>query len=387
MLKDFDIKKWDGSKIIIYGAGRYGRMIAQTFLAQDIHEFCFCDKKLAGKKINNICVISADDLPVGKQFIIIIGAGRCCAEIYNTLKQIDIKDEQIFTAINLLKNMDEEETFYHGEYAEYVWRFITEKFKRGIYLTSVDLVITECCTLKCKYCSNLMQYYKKPQNIQPEILYKSFQQLLRTVDFIGSVRVLGGEPFVNQALLIEVISKYADNPQIGEMIIITNGTLCPNKKCLEMMRLHDKVQVAFSNYGVLSDKTSEAVRLLQKYGIKNIVLPNQGEWIDYGKILKYHYTEEQYQKMYKNCWNRKDCNTLLNGYFYLCPRAANGTNLGILPIREDERVNMLNDSEIDIRQRFLNLINRKEYLSACMFCNREYGKIIERAEQVMNVGV
>ena len=35
-----------------------------------------------------------------------------------------------------------------------------------LFIRSVDLILTEKCSLKCKDCSNLMQYYEKPINIQ-----------------------------------------------------------------------------------------------------------------------------------------------------------------------------------------------------------------------------
>ena len=36
------------------------------------------------------------------------------------------------------------------------------KFKDS--LISLDVVITECCTLRCRNCANLMQYYHNPEN-------------------------------------------------------------------------------------------------------------------------------------------------------------------------------------------------------------------------------
>ena len=33
---------------------------------------------------------------------------------------------------------------------------------KNLNLNSLDIVLTEKCSLKCKHCSNLMQYYEKP---------------------------------------------------------------------------------------------------------------------------------------------------------------------------------------------------------------------------------
>ena len=40
------------------------------------------------------------------------------------------------------------------------------KNNNGLSLRSIDVMITEKCTLKCKDCANLMQFYEKPINIE-----------------------------------------------------------------------------------------------------------------------------------------------------------------------------------------------------------------------------
>ena len=53
----------------------------------------------------------------------------------------------------------------------------------------MDVVITERCSLKCKDCANLMQYYEKPQNSDLEILFKSLDRMMECVDQIYEFRV------------------------------------------------------------------------------------------------------------------------------------------------------------------------------------------------------
>ena len=43
-----------------------------------------------------------------------------------------------------------------------------------LFMRSVDLIITERCSLKCKDCSNLMQYYKTPINCNIQELMQTF---------------------------------------------------------------------------------------------------------------------------------------------------------------------------------------------------------------------
>ena len=39
-------------------------------------------------------------------------------------------------------------------------------------LKTIDIQVTERCSLKCKDCSNLMQYYERPQNSEINVLFK-----------------------------------------------------------------------------------------------------------------------------------------------------------------------------------------------------------------------
>ena len=56
--------------------------------------------------------------------------------------------------------------------------FYSEMSRKDDYITgnklivkSIDVQITEKCSLKCKDCCNLMQYYERPQDSNLEILF------------------------------------------------------------------------------------------------------------------------------------------------------------------------------------------------------------------------
>ena len=61
---------------------------------------------------------------------------------------------------------------------------------------SIDVQITEKCSLKCKDCSNLMQYYQKPIDTEQGLLFKSIDKIMNCVDQLDEFRVLGGDPFM-----------------------------------------------------------------------------------------------------------------------------------------------------------------------------------------------
>ena len=80
----------------------------------------------------------------------------------------------------------------------------SRKIKAENEIPHLDLVITECCSLKCRDCSNLMQYYQKPENLKTESIIQDLTNLLQCVR-VGELNILGGETFVNQNSLTEIL--------------------------------------------------------------------------------------------------------------------------------------------------------------------------------------
>ena len=56
--------------------------------------------------------------------------------------------------------------------------YIPHKNKeRELKVDSIDLMLTEKCSLKCKDCSNLMQFYAKPVDEDFEIVIKTLKKI------------------------------------------------------------------------------------------------------------------------------------------------------------------------------------------------------------------
>ena len=62
--------------------------------------------------------------------------------------------------------------------------------KDNKFLHSVDIVISEKCTLNCKDCANLMQYYQNAKNIDYEMVVRDFENLTSKIDHVFEVRLI-----------------------------------------------------------------------------------------------------------------------------------------------------------------------------------------------------
>lgn len=65
-----------------------------------------------------------------------------------------------------------------------------------LFIYQIEMVVTTKCSLRCKDCSNLMQYYKSPYHVDIKKNLKALKNLLDNVDEIGTLTFLGGEPLL-----------------------------------------------------------------------------------------------------------------------------------------------------------------------------------------------
>ena len=93
-----------------------------------------------------------------------------------------------------------------------VWlRYYANRFfLHNIYLKYIEIPITTKCTLNCKECSNLIQYYQEPYHISAADIIRDVRKLSRVAKGILLLRLLGGEPFLHPDLarIVRQILKY-----------------------------------------------------------------------------------------------------------------------------------------------------------------------------------
>lgn len=173
-------------------------------------------------------------------------------------------------------------------------------------LLHLDLVITEFCTRKCRDCSNLMQYYHKPEHLSADNVISDLGKVLGVLR-VHELKILGGEPFANPGVLIEVLRFLAgeQGSRVDKINIITNGTVIPDETCIEAMKSEPKVEVTFSNYGSVSSRQDEFVEMCKANGIRHVVIDGSFYWLDFGRPVKYLESRDFVERQYKHCYNRK----------------------------------------------------------------------------------
>ena len=383
-MKVFDLSEIEklkkiNSEFILFGSGFYGKLAYLALKQKAVEVKCFVDENPTqhSKMLYDKKIISLDDLKKENRDVnIFICSGYVASSISDRLREMSFKNlyscetlfnDNLFNKKNLtffgVNNYLDEKTI-NRKIEIYNAGCDTRKTTQ-LNIKYIDIMITEACSMKCKDCSNLMQYYKKPQNSDLKMLLSSVDKIMNCIDNLFEFRVLGGEPFMNKEIgkIINHLKKFK---KISQIVIYTNGTIIPKGENLEELK-DPRILMDITNYGTLSKNHDRLIELLIKENIP--FLTTIPKWTDSGRINYRKKTEEELEFMFKNCCTN-DYLTLLNGKLYRCPFSANAMNLKAIPINNNEYINLEQENNVEILKKKINsLYYSPKYLSACNFCN------------------
>lgn len=231
------------------------------------------------------------------------------------------------------------------------------------YLRQVELVLTTGCSLRCKECANLMQYYKKPYMVAKEQIETSINNLQQCVDEINKVVLVGGEPFLYKDIS-EIISYVAKFQKVNYIDIFTNGTIVPSENNIYALQ-NNKVKIIVSDYGEISRRKYELKDFCEKNNIRYYLKNDDLYWGYVGDMNSRKRTKKQLSRQFRNCHNY--CRSILNGKLFYCPRAAHGDDLGYVNAGNGEYVDLTKDNTNT--KQVLKLVYSNHFFLACDYCN------------------
>lgn len=357
--------------VFIYGFGLAGRWLSLQLKGYHVLGFIDTDGKKTGRSFNGLRVFSVEE---AKQ--------HCNAQTQIIITVIDIND--VLPALNhiphkewlaLGKYLDKtpvepghfEESTQFIEYALQAVEDCHKGYldKSRLFLRSVDLVITEKCSLKCQDCSNLMQYYEAPVDIPLAEVIADFDQLMQSVDHIYEIRLIGGEPFMNKEIY-KVIEYIIGHDKFTKLVIFSNAMI-PIKAEHAALLQHPKIVFSLTDYGSLAKNTGRVIQMLDELNIA-YRLHKPENWTDSGVIHDFARSDEDNKTIFNECCG-KNLYTMTAGKLYRCPFAANADRLQAVPADADNSV-AVSASQQDIR----HYISEIDVLPACNYCKgRSFG--------------
>ena len=386
--------------LVLYAAGLLGKLILESLKQKNITVDYFCDRDEVkwNTEIKGVKVISPTQLKdLDKNTNIFI-----CYFTFNSIATFlnDCGFQNLYVGSELLNDdfvknitnntidvrsgygaIDTNDSDVHSKVIRQIDFYNKMSFKDDyiregkLHLKSIDIQITEKCSLKCKDCSNLMQYYTEAKDSDLEMLFKSIDRFISCIDSLDEFRVLGGDPFMNKNLY-KIINKLVTYDKCKNVVVYTNAKIPPKGENLECLR-NKKVMLDITNYGESSSAHEKVIEIARKENIAFSTL-RTSVWTDSGRIMPYsNKSEKDVENLFSNCCNN-DLISLLHGKLYRCPFSANGVNLKAIPQEDSDEVNLIDDS-IDItelREKIKKLCFDKKKLTACYYCNgRDYSTL------------
>jgi organic radical activating enzyme len=372
-----------GYKLYLYGAGdavsSYARIAYAALKNEQINFECFIDddQSRIGKKFLEKEIISSSQVEfVDSKAVILISSNY-----FKTIlrgKVISRDGVLITSLVRLLEDVNPIAFSGLMSYEELQRRLHTHKsklqqlqgFQDSIYVNALDVQVTEKCTMKCKDCSNLMQYYTKPEHADMDKLLLSLEKFIGAIDYLADARVIGGEPFMVKELP-KILNFLVKNDKVGHITIYTNGTIVPNDEVLYSLK-SEKIVVEITDYNEYSRNLKKLIPVLKDNDIKFFSHRPQN-WTDSARIVQNKRNSSELSQMFDACCVN-DALTILHERIYHCPFSANVVNLNAIKVTGDEYIDLSAINEVEIlRTSFKKWYFGRPFLESCSYClGRDY---------------
>ncbi len=365
-MKPFTWARWRGERVVLCGPLKLCWPIVAAFRAHPECPLFICDDEFAHVPgvVEGATVIASEELSAFHNDITIL-VGKTFYQRYRHFLSYEGMAD-FYSATPLIEDGRDKAVYYNRFAPRY------RREHAGLYFGGLEVVVTPRCTLRCRDCANLIQYYTGPQDPSPETVVAASKRLLQVIDGVAVFKILGGEPLLAQ----ETIRGLLALPELGldgkalGVQIPTNGTLLFDNETLAALAANPLSCVILSNYGKTSRKEEALKAQLREAGVAFAETDAGSYWVQMGDPRVPHVAPEHLAEHYRRCDMKDSCCTILNGALYPCPRAAHGEALGFYPPGAGRRVALLGPEEPEaLRAALAEQYACQEPLVACCACD------------------
>jgi len=372
-----ELKSSKGPKII-WGAGSVGSQIysACQKAGIDIDAFCDHDPEKIGKNINGIKILHTMDIPDKYPNAEMIMTMNRIVEAIDELKSLNLTRWHLggllFDIDEILQNCSNTYAYSDDHYALQICSIthhILNQKDEDFLLGSLDCVITERCSLKCRDCGNLMQYYTQPVDYNIESVIFELKTLMQYVDRLFELRLIGGDVFMHRDW--DLILSYAlSEPKIDRITFYTNGTLIPQSKKMPLLS-NKRVMLQISDYGKRSNNLKKLIQLCEKNHVWYHATPID-KWNACSTISRHYRNKEENDTLFHGCCV-KDVVTLQQGKLFRCPYASNAFHLGAVEDNPQDYFDVMNPPPFlptikNVRMQLKTYLGSQCAIPICDYC-------------------
>lgn len=236
----------------------------------------------------------------------------------------------------------------------------------------MSVFLTQKCTLRCRNCSDLIPYYKRPENFDGRKILCCLKKYLSAVDCVHLLLLAGGESFIYPEL--EKVLKFCIHEgKIKRIAIVTNGTVIPDNNLCRWLK-NPKVRVRVSHYSCVEEKRKKVIQFLKSQGVFVEDLEGQ-KWFDVGGFEKRERSEKQLKWIFSHC-SMNRCFEINKNNITYCARQR-GAELGLMPGNPKQDYVSLKGKEKNCLRHELLQMYDKDFLVACNYCDGITEKSVE----------
>lgn len=304
----------------LWGAAYTGKLFLSRFRDElDIQGIFDSDPAKAGSHFGGLCVQNFTRVSLRKNAKIIVTSGaywqiRLTLLAAGLVENIDFCDSKLFTSVYRM---------YHDN---------------RLFLSRVDAVLTDRCTLRCRDCNMVISRFSNPQHRDLNELKQDFDLFFQWVDYLDKLDLLGGEPFL-YPLLPELLEYLCFNyrKRIDKIEFFSNATVLPSPEVLEICR-DQRISIQVSDYSaglpVCREKVDRFIETIGKYEIAHTIF-KLDQWIDFGLLNseKETWSEEAMIRFFDLC--APPFRGLRDRKFYYCHLECSAIKAGLLSENPD----------------------------------------------------
>lgn len=252
-----------------------------------------------------------------------------------------------------------------------------------IVLPNVTLTPTMRCNLKCALCGVLVPQYEYRPQMTVDDFAKTLDAVFSIVDRVGRLQITGGEPLLYPELerILELCFEYTG--RFDELWFLSNCTAPFRESVLLILKEHaDQVVVHCSDYGIRPKILEQNLQLLEENGIRCKYLKYYGDdqyfggWVDNGDFVPHHRTVQENEAVFAGCslGCRGGLWYVRGGQMHWCGRSIRGTELGKVPLRQEDYLDIFDDrTSVEEKREQLTRLMAVRSITACDYCNGYYG--------------
>nr|WP_326126674.1 hypothetical protein [uncultured Oscillibacter sp.] len=253
----------------------------------------------------------------------------------------------------------------------------------NVTLPNVNLTPTMRCNLRCALCGVLVPQYEYRPHMTVQEFSQTLGALFAVVERVGRLQITGGEPLLHPELASMLADCFRYGDRFDELWFFSNCAVPFRQDVLEVLAAHqDQVMVHCSDYGVRPEVSARNLRLLEEAGIRHKYLKYYGEdqycdgWVDNGDFVPHHRPRAENEAVFAACSHvcRGGSWYIRHGQMHWCGRSIRGTELGKVPLRQEDYLDLLDPgTSVEEKRRQLETLMAVRSIAACDYCGGLYG--------------